>query len=179
MEKYSLAQLREILVDYNLNEKDIIGTGKNGRVLKEDIIRTIDNYLIKEDIYDPRQSTKPKPKAKSKTAGLKAGDWVLYQDDQGLTFKAIVDKVTATTKADIRAVRYLDPEINPNVIFNANRKYLTIIEPENIVVKKVVITIGDSDRSTSYTISSQNLDEFDKINDGIYRMLKENNITFQ
>ncbi len=96
MNKLTINELNKILDEYNINEADIVGTGKNGRIVKIDIVNAIESYLTKNDIYDPRHSPKPVVKPKSKTAGLKKGDLILYHDDDGLEFKAIVENVTAT-----------------------------------------------------------------------------------
>jgi hypothetical protein len=131
MNKYTIDQLRDVLAEYDIDEKDIVGTGKNGRVIKSDIYEYINNYLIKEDIYDDRQSPSYKPKKKvSPTAGLKKGDIVLY-DDGIVRFEAVVENVTATTKAQIRALKYVNDMFNPDTVVNTYRKNMTIIKHQN------------------------------------------------
>lgn len=179
LEKLTVPQLKEILVENGIDENTIIGTGKNGRLLKEDIMNAIYNFWDQQDVYDPRMRIKPIPKPKSRTAGLKAGDSVMYQDDNGIEYKAIVEDVTASTKANIRPLRYLTPEINSDTVLNVNRKYLTIIEPENMVRKDVIVTVGQGDKSASFAVKSDNPEEFNKISDAISRLFFTNGIVFE
>lgn len=178
LEKLTVPQLKEILVENGLDESSIVGTGKNGRLLKEDIVNAIYNFWEQEDIYDPRMRTKPVPKPKSKTAGLKAGDWVMYQDDNGIEYKAVVEAVTASTKANIRPLRYLTPEINSDKIINVNRKYLTMIEADK-PAKDVIVTVGQGNKSMSFAVKTDNHDEFDKLTDAISRLFRDNGIIFE
>lgn len=60
----------------------------------------------------------------SSTRGLRAGDIVTY-DDGEVKFTATVVKVTATTKAQIRAHTYVSELFNPQTIVNTYRKYMT------------------------------------------------------
>lgn len=176
MNKLTINELNKILDEYNINEADIVGTGKNGRIVKIDIVNAIESYLTKNDIYDPRHSPKPVVKPKSKTAGLKKGDLILYHDDDGLEFKAIVENVTATTKAQIRALNYIDKTFNPNTIVNTYRKYMTIIEPAKNI--NITLTINDGQRTKTFDINNVHPDKFDAIVYSISDLFENNNIKF-
>ena len=53
LQAFSNLQLKELLLQYNLNNSDIEGTGKNGCILKQDRINAILPYLkVKVKIFD-------------------------------------------------------------------------------------------------------------------------------
>lgn len=137
--KWSVKDLKEYLLQYDIIEDDIEGSGKNGRIIKADLVRTADNLNLKKispvpkskDIILSKKSTSKKSSSvksvskKSSTAGLKSGD-MIYYDDGRHQFKATVIDVTSNQKAKIRPHIYTD-HYDPKYIYNDYRKYMEII----------------------------------------------------
>lgn len=69
---------------------------------------------------------------KPDTKGLKAGNYVVYNDGR-ICFPALVIEVTATTKARIRPLEHVDDDYNPKHQVNTYRRWMAIIRDPNVL----------------------------------------------
>lgn len=189
--KMTVEDLKGLLLTYGIDESSIAGTGKEGRVVKGDIVDAIkvyeaDNGIVAQKAVKATTVATTTSKPKSNTAGLKTGDRVLYDDGEN-RFEAEVVDVTASTKASIRALSYVNDVYNPSVTTNSNRKFMTTIHGSS--PKKVVLNLNNSGNPSlitltlrqGNTIKTFNIkdNDFDRVYVNLIDSLNKNNIPYE
>lgn len=179
----TVEQLKGLLVEYGIDEADIPSSGASGKVVKSDIVAAIKEYEQNNGISQPKGkktdgTTKPKPK--STTAGLKAGDKIMF-DNGEVRFEAVTINVLATTKAQIKALTYINEQFNPNVVSDVNRKFMTIVGVETLPVRVVdpnITVISITKGNNIKTLNIENLD-LDMITTTLSNMMLQNGYKFE
>ena len=190
--KMTVEDLKGLLVTYGLDYESIAGTGKEGRVIKGDIVEVIKIYEQTHGIVPQNQkTTKAKAatttaKPKSNTAGLKSGDRILYDDGEN-QFEAEVIEVTASTKASVKALSYVNDLYNPSVVSNLNRKHMSILQHnDGSTPKKVVLNLNGVQHPSLITLTLRQgnniktlnikTDNFEQVQKVLIDSLHQNNL---
>lgn len=160
----TVTQLRELMGEYNLSEPK--GNGDKGKVLKTDLINHIKEYETENNIN--RKGTKKAdakgekapPKAKSPTAGLKAGDKVLFVEGK-YNFEAIVTGRIASTKVMITPIVDVDDIYNTKKEADVARKSLTIVGGDDGTVgaDAVKLTIKGANKTININVNGVDIDQ--------------------